>query len=56
MNSVYLVDHEMGHLPFEAEVQGIVKFGEVNFITIAVNNTLTPHTLPTGKIDYKVNK
>ena len=56
VNTVYLVEHEMGHLPFEAEIQDYVKFGSVNFITIAVNNTLTPNTLPTGEIQYKTGK
>ncbi|VDI08665.1 Hypothetical predicted protein [Mytilus galloprovincialis] len=53
INSVFLVEHEMGHLPFEAEIQDIAKFGTVNFLTIAVDNTLTPTTLPPGEIVYK---
>ena len=56
VNSVFLVEHEMGHLPFEAEIQDIVKYGSFNFVTVAVNNTLTPHTLPPGKITYKTGK
>ena len=56
MNSVFLVEHEMGHLPFEAEIQDIVKYGSFNFVTVAVNNTLTPHTLPPGRITYKTGK
>jgi hypothetical protein len=43
VNSVFLVEHEMGHLPFEAEIQDIVKYGSFNFVTVAVNNTLTPN-------------
>ena len=56
VNSVFLVEHEMGHLPFEAEIQDIVQYGSFNFVTVAVNNTLTPHTLPPGKITYKTGK
>jgi beta-glucuronidase len=41
VNSVFLVEHEMGHLPFEAEIQDIVKYGSFNFVTVAVNNTRT---------------
>ncbi|CAC5424499.1 uidA [Mytilus coruscus] len=53
INSVFLVEHEMGHLPFEAEIQDIAKFGSVNYFTVAVDNTLTPTTLPPGEIVYK---
>ena len=45
--------HSGGHLPFEADVTSLLSFGEVNRITAAVNNTLTPSTLPPGEIQYK---
>ena len=45
--------HEGGHLPFEAVVSKNLKFGKENWITVAVNNTLTPTTLPPGSITYK---
>ena len=47
--------HQGGHLPFEAEVTSILKFGEQNRITVAANNTLTPVTLPPGSIEYMQN-
>ncbi|XP_063417057.1 beta-glucuronidase-like isoform X2 [Mytilus trossulus] len=53
INSVFLVEHEMGHLPFEAEIQDTAKFGSLNYLTVAVDNTLTPTTLPPGEIVYK---
>lgn len=53
---MFLVEHEMGHLPFEAEIQDIAKFGSVNYLTVAVDNTLTPTTLPPGEIVYKHGK
>ncbi|CAC5359137.1 uidA [Mytilus coruscus] len=43
----------MRHLPFEAEIQDIAKFGSVNYFTVAVDNTLTPTTLPPGETVYK---
>lgn len=48
--------HEGGHLPFEKEVETLLVFGQKNSITIAVNNTLTPYTLPPGTIEYKSTK
>ena len=45
--------HEGGHLPFESEVTTVIKYGTRNVITVAANNTLTPFTLPPGKIVYK---
>ena len=47
------MDHNGGHLPFESEVNDYVTVGGVNRVTIAVNNTLGPHTLPPGTISYK---
>ena len=46
------MEHDGGHLPFEAEVTDILKFGESNIITVAANNTLTPTTLPPGQAKY----
>lgn len=49
-NSQEVVRHSGGHLPFEVEVTSLLHFGELNRITVAVNNTLTPNTLPPGTI------
>ncbi|CAB4054672.1 uidA [Lepeophtheirus salmonis] len=38
--------HKGGHLPFEADITNVVKVE--NIVTVAVNNTLTPITLPQG--------
>lgn len=35
-------------MPFEAEISEHLKYGHLNFITVAVNNTLTPWTIPQG--------
>ncbi|KAF6020000.1 GUSB [Bugula neritina] len=46
--------HSGGHLPFEAEVSKYFLHGATNRLTVAVNNTLTPTTLPPGTITYKM--
>lgn len=53
MNGEQALQHEGGHLPFEGEVQKLLRFDGPNYITVAVNNTLTPTTLPPGAIQYE---
>lgn len=55
VNGIHVVEHEGGHLPFEADISKLVQTGPQTTcrITIAINNTLTPHTLPPGSIIYK---
>lgn len=48
VNGVEVVRHSGGYLPFDVEVTDKMKFGHLNFITVAVNNTLTPWTIPQG--------
>lgn len=47
------MEHVGGHLPFESEVDETMlnEKGE-NRITVAVNNTLGPHTLPPGSLTF----
>ncbi|XP_020659614.3 beta-glucuronidase isoform X1 [Pogona vitticeps] len=54
VNGAQVTEHEGGHLPFEAEVGRFLlgTAGEPCRITVAVNNTLTPYTLPPGTIEY----
>ncbi|KAF7237016.1 Beta-glucuronidase [Varanus komodoensis] len=54
VNGVQVMEHEGGHLPFEAEIGRLLRGapGQPCRITIAVNNTLTPSTLPPGTIQY----
>uniref|UniRef100_A0A452DTX4 Beta-glucuronidase n=1 Tax=Capra hircus TaxID=9925 RepID=A0A452DTX4_CAPHI len=49
--------HEGGHLPFEADISKLVQSGPLSScrITIAINNVLSPHTLPPGTILYKTD-
>jgi len=45
--------HEGAHLPFEADVTSILFSQQPPYrITVAVNNTLTPTTLPCGTVEY----
>ena len=45
-----MVEHQIGHLPFEVELTNVVKFGAANQITVAVNNTLDQYSIPQGAI------
>lgn len=42
-----------GHLPFEFSLEPFLRANQSNLLTIAVNNTLTPETLPQGTVVYK---
>lgn len=50
MNGEQIVKHEMGHLPFEAEITQILRYGEENRITVLCDNALIQTTVPQGKI------
>ncbi|XP_074969006.1 beta-glucuronidase [Phalacrocorax aristotelis] len=58
VNGVQVVEHEGGHLPFEADISSVVQGspGVPCRITVALNNTLTLHTLPPGSIQYMNDK
>lgn len=45
-----VVKHEIGHLPFEADISDIVKYGEENRVTVLCDNALLQNTVPQGKI------
>lgn len=57
VNGVHVLEHQGGHLPFEADISKLVQSGPLSScrITIAINNTLSPHTLPPGTILYKTD-
>ncbi|KAJ8681399.1 hypothetical protein QAD02_017186 [Eretmocerus hayati] len=50
-NGQVLVNHEIGHLPFEAELSNLALFGQKNRITVAVDNMLVKTSVPQGRID-----
>ena len=57
VNVFHVVEHKGSHLPFKADISKLVQSGPLSScrITIAVNNTLSPHTLPPGTILYKTD-
>lgn len=52
LNGEQIMKHSGGHLPFESDISDGIDFGSKNRITVAVNNTLSPTTLPPGSIEY----
>ncbi|KAK3103666.1 hypothetical protein FSP39_020860, partial [Pinctada imbricata] len=56
VNGKEIMTHEGGHLPFEEDLfLGWLTSEGPNRLTVAVNNTLSPTTLPPGSIEYKTN-
>jgi beta-glucuronidase len=52
-----VTEHAGGHLPFQTEVLPTqLSFDAPNRITVAVNNTLTPDTVPQGFLVHKVGE
>lgn len=43
--------HKIGHLPFEAEISGLLNFGGENRITVMCDNRLGNRTIPQGSIN-----
>ena len=52
VNGKQVTKHEGGHLPFQGEVGDLLEAGKPNRVTVAVNNTLSPTTLPCGSVQY----
>ncbi|KAF2368565.1 Glycoside hydrolase family 2 catalytic domain [Trinorchestia longiramus] len=52
LNGKTITSHVGGHLPVMADVTSALNYSSKNLITVAVNNTLTPETLPQGSIIY----
>lgn len=52
VNGEEIMKHSGGHLPFENDISDSLEYGTKNRITVAVNNTLTPTTLPPGTIEF----
>lgn len=50
VNGQEVARHKGGYLPFEADITGIVNFGQENRVTISVNNILDWTTIPPGVI------
>ncbi|CAF1366014.1 unnamed protein product [Didymodactylos carnosus] len=51
INGQQVMTHEGGHLPFECDIRPYIEQENVPIrLTVAVNNTLTPTTLPPGEL------
>lgn len=50
VNGQPVTSHSGGHLPIMAELNNFLVFGAENLITVTMNNTLTPETIPQGEI------
>ncbi|KAK2719947.1 beta-glucuronidase-like isoform X2 [Artemia franciscana] len=55
INGVKVTNHSGGYLPFVAEVTKQLSYGSENKVTVALNNTLTPLTIPQGRIVFPNN-
>lgn len=44
------MSHEIGHLPFAADITQYLKFGKENLLTVACDNTLLSDTIPQGSV------
>ena len=50
VNGHLVLSHEIGHLPFQADITSVVKFGAKNRVTVAVDNILLQTSVPQGHI------
>ncbi|XP_060522548.1 beta-glucuronidase [Cylas formicarius] len=51
VNGQLVMSHEIGHLPFVAEVTAYLKYGKENRVTVACDNTLLSDTVPQGRVE-----
>jgi len=50
VNTHLVLNHEVGHLPFQRDITANLKFGRLNRITVAVDNVLLATTVPQGSL------
>jgi beta-glucuronidase len=50
INGEAVAKHEIGHLPFEAEITEVLNFGQENRVTVLCNNILSPTSIPQGSL------
>jgi len=50
INGESAIKHEIGHLPFEADITNLLKYSDENRITVLCDNVLVQTTIPQGKI------
>lgn len=56
VNGEYATNHTGGYLPFVVDVTKLLEYGEENYITVALNNTLNHQTIPQGNLEYPSDK
>jgi len=49
VNGIYVTSHVGGFLPFNANINEVVKFDQSNRVVVQINNELSATTLPVGK-------
>ncbi|XP_046481350.1 beta-glucuronidase isoform X1 [Neodiprion pinetum] len=54
INGKLVASHELGHLPFEGDIGGVLNPAGKNYITVAIDNRLLMNTVPQGTIN-KIN-
>src|SRR5436190_15987129 len=54
VNGQLLGSHEGGYTPFEVELTGVAKPGEVNLLVVRVDSLLSATTVPQGGLDPKL--
>ncbi|ODN06255.1 Beta-glucuronidase [Orchesella cincta] len=52
VNGQHATNHTGGYLPFVADVTKLLQYGQENYITVALNNTLDHGTVPQGTLQY----
>ncbi|XP_050520628.1 beta-glucuronidase-like isoform X2 [Daktulosphaira vitifoliae] len=52
LNGYKCVEHVGGHLPFICDATSLLKYGEMNLIVVAADNTLRADTIPQGYVIY----
>jgi beta-glucuronidase len=55
LGAVQVAEHTGGYTPFEADVSAHVRHGEPMLLTIRVNNELTAHTIPPGRVEKRTD-
>ncbi|XP_046998789.1 beta-glucuronidase-like isoform X1 [Schistocerca americana] len=48
VNGNKVMEHDIGHLPFQSEVTSVIIYGGNNLVTVAVSNLLNNVTIPQG--------
>lgn len=56
MNGEYATNHTGGYLPFVVDVTKLLLYGQKNFVTVALNNTLDNESIPQGTIHYPTDR